>query len=200
MMKYTLYVILFFVSVFCISSCASTDSDITPPVIGDIIINPNDTINIGLDDTIKVNVGDVAVDIDTLILGHRLLFSADFSDNEKLSSYFIYLDSVPNSVSQTPVQDTIFFIKRAWTEIYGMKEYSFQDGANNEIYIPESISYQGLKPGTEDYVTLKRPLREGLCDLHVFLLDVAGNQTKKTKKIMMLNRKTVIGIKKKAIN
>lgn len=194
-MKYSLYISLFLVFVFGMSSCANTDSDTTPPVIGNIFINPNDTINIGPGDTLRVNVGDDE-SADILILGHRLLFRAEFSDDEKLSSYFIHLDSVKESISQTPVKDTVFYIKRAWTDIYGMKQYSFEDEANGEIYVPDVLKYTAKDPTTGDNVTLNLPLREGFCDLNVSLLDVAGNQVNKTKRIIMLSRETVIKLKR----
>lgn len=174
---------------FCVLSCAKTNDDITPPEIGKVIINPLDTIMDRVNDVFYTINVDENAELDTLILGKRLDFKAQFSDNEALSSYLIQINVDPEN--EGIEGDTVFTVSKRWLNIFGMKDYFFEDQSNRDISIPDSLSYQKTDPETGVVSTQLKPVREGFYNLDIKLLDTAGNWETKQVKVRFLSRKTI---------
>ena len=185
-----LYILILIFSVLCVVSCAKTDNDNTDPVIGEVVLNPNDTINVAPGDTIRFNVDKDAL-IDTLVTKRRIIFSAHFSDDVALSSYKIYIDTAPGNIGTG--QDTVYSYKNRWITIFDKKDYFFEDKANTDIYITDSLGYSAKSPITGKDTTLQKPIREGLYYMDIYCLDVAGNESSMRRiEFMLLNRQTII--------
>lgn len=187
MKRYTILLSILLVAYFF--SCAKTDSDTTPPVISAVMINSNDTIVVRPGDTIRINE-DEEESLKTIVLGRKLKFKALFSDDKMLSSYRIRIEVHPDNLGVE--DDSVYYVKRRWSEIFGLKEYAFDIRPNDNILIPENFDYTGKSPITNADTTMKRPVREGLYNLQVLLIDAAGNGDSVVQKVTLLKRKTII--------
>ncbi len=189
MKRYLLCFGLFSLLLFHTLSCAKTDEDTVAPEIGEIIINYQDTVMTEDRDAFYTfNIADDA-EIDTLVLGKRLNFKAEFSDNEQLSSYRIHISVDPENVGVKG--DTAFTAIKRWVNIFGLKHYFFEDKNNLDILIPDSLNYTGKTSKNTD-TTYNRPVRNGLYKLEVSLLDIAGNESIKDVDVMLTTRKAII--------
>lgn len=179
-----LYTGLLVFAIMFVVSCAKTDDDNEPPVIHYIKLSQRDTINVAPDDTIFVNVTDTPPD--TLILKHYVNFEGHFSDNEKLSTYMISLDTIASNTGVAG--DTIFTIKVRRSSTSGMNDIV---DTHRNILIPDSLSYTTKDAGGKT-ITKNRPVREGKYNFEIQCADEAGNITDFKREVYLINRKTVI--------
>ena len=160
--------LLAFFLIFVVS-CAKTDDDTERPVIHYVRLGWLDTINVAKGDTIRLNVnGDDNIP-DTLILKRYLNFEGHFSDNERLSTYMVYLDSIPENNGKR--EDSLYTFKVRKGSVSGKKEVI---DIHRTIALPDSLSYT-TKDDKGNTVTKKRGIREGAYKIKIELADQAGN-------------------------
>lgn len=190
MKRYIIYFSLLGVIVSAFAySCAKTDDDTTPPVIRAVSLSPNDTIKLDSGEIIEINTDDEAV-LNTLVLGRKLKFKAEFSDNKMLSFYRILINVDPENHGIE--KDSAYSVSRRWVDIFGQTEYNFPIRYNDDILIPDKFDHTEIDPVTGESVAQQRPVREGLYNLEVILVDAAGNSTSVNQSVVLKKRSTIV--------
>lgn len=172
--------------IILLASCvgSSENDDREQPIITDIRLTSSamlgDTIMNG-EDSILLNRNPYAT-IDTLIIGKSMFFSARFTDNDKLSSFRLNLDSVELAADPERIDRAYTYWQR-YTSIFGKDTITISKQRFGTI--PDSIAV--------DTKNLK--LREGDYYVRVMCVDVAGNQTdtlKYSRDVKLFYRETLI--------
>lgn len=180
--------VLFFLSVLFSCEANTESKDNVPPQISKVAVNTRDTILLDDGKILRLNLDSLSDNrIDTIILGHRIFFSARFSDNEALSSYKIILDTVPENKGDYP-NDTILYVKRGWS-IFGLKD-TIVSRQNNIITFDSIQGIRKNKFGIDSLGTY--PVREGDYNFKVYCIDKAGNEDFINHRVRLLRRTTVL--------
>lgn len=191
--RFLLIVISVLCTIIIFFSCekSTESSDTEPPKIMDVKTNIKDAVVTDLGDSLFLNTDSLNIArIDTIVLGHRILFSARFTDNEALSSYKIVIDVDPANEGNEG-EDAIFYVSRGWT-LFGQGLESVKKDTTivkqNNIITTETI--EEMKAG--DTVAKDYPVREGDYSLKVCCVDKAGNRDSLIRTIRLLKRETIL--------
>ncbi|MDU1891454.1 MAG: hypothetical protein E6767_12265 [Dysgonomonas sp.] len=189
MKKFCLTILsLMLLTVVYFSSCSSVEDysdDNEKPTVSNVFFNVNDTIvyeghrvNINRDST-------VAKDVHIIPIGKWMYISGHFQDNRALSTFSVRMDTTAGNGykkgnAELDIKDSIHysFLK------LGSSIFRKTDTIVNRsglLLIPEYDSSKGDTVYT----------REGLRDLQLKVLDMAGNSDTLYFKVMLLNRKTI---------
>lgn len=178
------------------SSCAKTEdnNDKTPPVISNIRINANDTINwqgtiIKINDSTAINK-----EPDTLVIGKMLYMSGKFSSNKinALSGYKVELwYKSENKKFGKERDDTLRAIGKS---IFGQTD---ADIWNNRLgLILDSISRAEKGKNGQDTTVLYSPIA-GDYKVNVVCGDIYGNRDSIQFPVRLLTRESIYNSRKK---
>ncbi|WP_165020832.1 DUF4625 domain-containing protein [Dysgonomonas sp. ZJ279] len=192
--RFLLIAIFVLCTIITFFSCekSTESSDTEPPKIMDVKTNIKDAVVTDLGDSLFLNTDSLNIArIDTIVLGHRILFSARFTDNEALSSYRIVIEVDSNNKGDESIKDATFYTNRGWT-LFGQGLESVKKDTTivkqNSIITTETI--EEMKAG--DTVAKDYPVREGDYSFKVCCVDKAGNRDSLIRTIRLLSSETIL--------
>lgn len=196
------YLSIFFVllSILIVSSCADSElehNDSEIPEISNIRFNVGDTVIMGNGEIITLNRLDKDPSLsDTLVIGHKVRFRGEFTDNHGLSSVYVRIwgDTVSvNTDDEGNIVrvDTCYRLRiKPVLPIQGEKILAIEDVLLGSDEVPVSVN---AKDGKR--LLIREGGTEEPYEFSIWCSDLAGNENKTAYErtpIVVSSRKTII--------